>query len=247
MQKIHSYFKVGNIKNDTKNNAIVYYVNSFQDLTNVIIPHFEKYPLITKKYADFLLFKQVIDFINKGEHLTIEGLNKIISIKASMNNGLSSKLKESFPGIIPVVRPLVEKQILDPHWIAGFANGEGSFFIRVQKKKTKTGFSVSICFSCCQHLRNAQLINSFVNYLDCGGSYNARNIQLFSVSKISDINNKIIPFFIKYPIIGIKRLDFEDFCKVAVLIQDKAHLTIEGLEKIRKIKGGMNEARKYDN
>jgi hypothetical protein len=64
------------------------------------------------------------------------------------------------------------------------------------------------------------------------------------VSKISDINNKIIPFFIKYPIIGIKRLDFEDFCKVAVLIQDKAHLTIEGLEKIRKIKGGMNEIRK---
>jgi hypothetical protein len=33
-----------------------------------------------------------------------------------MNNGLSSKLKESFPGIIPVVRPLVEnKKIMDPH------------------------------------------------------------------------------------------------------------------------------------
>jgi hypothetical protein len=51
LQKIHSYFKVGNIKNDTKNNAIVYYVNSFQDLTNVIIPHH----FIILKFYNFII------------------------------------------------------------------------------------------------------------------------------------------------------------------------------------------------
>jgi len=52
----------------------------------------------------------------------------------------------------------------------------------------------------------------------------------------SQIYNKIIPFFIKCPIMGIKYKDFEDFCKVAKLMQNKAHLTEEGLNQIRQIK-----------
>ena len=40
--------------------------------------------------------------MNRGEHLTIEGLQKIVAIKASMNRGLSDKLKQAFPNIIPV-------------------------------------------------------------------------------------------------------------------------------------------------
>jgi hypothetical protein len=68
-----------------KNGNVVYSVQSIQDLTNVIIPHFDKYPLLSKKRADFILFKRIVDLMNRGEHLTKEGLNKIVSIKASMN------------------------------------------------------------------------------------------------------------------------------------------------------------------
>ena len=53
----------------------------------------------------------------------------------------------------------------------------------------------------------------------------------------------IIPFFQKYPIIGVKAKDFEDFTKVALLMQDKAHLTEEGIEKIKIIKSNMNSNR----
>jgi hypothetical protein len=116
LYNLQSYFGVGKIKNDLQHNAIVYYVNSIQDLTNVIIPHFEKYPLLTQKHADFLLFKQVVNLMNDKAHLTSEGLAKILALKASMNNGLSGKLKEFFPNIAPVPRPLVENQeILDPN------------------------------------------------------------------------------------------------------------------------------------
>ena len=41
------------------------------------------------------------------EHRTMEGIKKLVSIKASMNRGLPDKLKEAFPYIIPVERPLV--------------------------------------------------------------------------------------------------------------------------------------------
>ncbi len=49
-------------------------------------------------------------------HLTEEGLQKLVAIKASINLGLSTKLKESFPNVIPVKRPLIkDKKIQDPY------------------------------------------------------------------------------------------------------------------------------------
>ena len=50
-----------------------------------------------------------------------------------------------------------------------------------------------------------------------------------------DIENKIIPFFKKYPILGVKKLDFEDFEKVSELVKNKEHLNANGLQKIIKI------------
>lgn len=84
----------------------------------MIIPYFDKYPLITqkKKKADFILFKQIIDLINKKEHLTIEGIQQIVALKTSLDLGLSDNLKKAFPNIVPVTRPLVENQeIIDPY------------------------------------------------------------------------------------------------------------------------------------
>ena len=53
--------------------------------------------------------------VNK-EHLTQDGLQKIISIRAALNTGLSPGLKAAFPVVKPVPRPLVnDKEIKDPH------------------------------------------------------------------------------------------------------------------------------------
>lgn len=67
------------------------------------------------------------------DHLTSEGLQKIVNIRASINLGLTEKLKENFPNTLPVARPLVENQII-PHskWVAGFtcfAGGDGCFLV----------------------------------------------------------------------------------------------------------------------
>ena len=54
---------------------------------------------------------------------------------------------------------------------------------------------------------------------------------------------KIIPFYNKYPIIGVKSEDFLDWCNVAKLMKEKKHLTQSGIDLIRKIKAGMNTGR----
>jgi hypothetical protein len=43
------------------------------------------------------------------------------------------------------------------------------------------------------------------------------------ISKFSDINNIIIPFFNKYPILDVKSLDFIDFKKICDILITKDH------------------------
>ena len=67
-------------------------------------------------------------------------------------------------------------------------------------------------------------------------------LQKILFVKLSDIN-KIISILDKYPLHGAKLLDYLDFCKIAKLMNAKAHLTEEGLVEIRKIKAKMNTGR----
>ena len=92
-----------------------YRVESIKEL-QVIIDHFDKYPLKTQKLADYNLFKKAFNIINLQEHLTKEGLIKLVGIKASMNLGLPSAIEAAFPNIIPVLRPSVLNcKIKDPN------------------------------------------------------------------------------------------------------------------------------------
>jgi hypothetical protein len=70
-----------------------------------------------------------------------------------------------------------------------------------------------------------------------------KKVGEFIVERLADITEKIIPFFVKYPLLGSKAKDYADFCKVADIIKVKGHLTELGLEQIRKIKAGMNTKR----
>jgi hypothetical protein len=49
--------------------------------------------------------QMAVTLINQKEHLTLSGLHEIISLKASMNLGLSTLLKTAFPDITPAIRP----------------------------------------------------------------------------------------------------------------------------------------------
>jgi hypothetical protein len=87
-------------------------------------------------------------------------------------------------------------------------------------------------------------MQSLRDYLGCGRLCRKRDVYEFQVSRFSDIEN-ILAFFAKYPILGVKAKDLEDFSSVAGLMRNKAHLTVKGLAKIKKIKEGMNKGRKF--
>jgi hypothetical protein len=226
--------------------SIQYRVSSLKNLY-VIIEHFNKYPLITQKLADYLLFKKSIDLIKNKEHLTEKGLLKLVSIKASLNLGLSDKFKKSFPNIIPEIKPTIEfTEIKDSNWLRGFIEAEGCFQVIIQGNSDRK--NISLNFSITQHTRDKILLKSLINYLGCGRNYESknRNEAYYIITTFSDIIKNILPFFEKYPLIGCKKKDYMDFVKVAKLIESKNHLTNEGLEKILKIKSNMNTKRIFD-
>jgi len=229
-------------------NMVIYSVSSIKDLIHIIIPHFNNYLLLTQKSADLILFKKVVELMKNKEHLTIEGLYKIINIRASMNLGLSDVLKSEFIKFSPVERPLiVSKNIPDSNWVTGFTTGEGNFDITIRDSKSHIlGYQVQLRFKITQHVRDIELMKLLIKYLGAGKIYKETKTSIVSLTiyKLSDITNKIIPFFSKLSILGVKQLDYLDFCKVVNLMNDGKHLTTEGLDLIRKIKSGMNTGRK---
>lgn len=129
LKAIQSYFGgIGSIITQEKGASIQFRVSSKEELA-IIFDHFNNYPLISQKLADLKLFKSAFDIYMKNGHLTVEGLQEIINIRASLNEGLSDTLKKSFPNTNPMVRPLVENVVIPtPKGVAGFTSGEGCFF-----------------------------------------------------------------------------------------------------------------------
>ncbi len=66
-------------------------------------------------------------------------------------------------------------------------------------------------FALTQHTRDRKLLETIKDYLDCGAvkeSPSRIKILTLKVVKFSDILEKIVPFFKKYKVLGVKYEDF---------------------------------------
>jgi len=107
---------------------------------------------------------------------------------------------------------------------------------------TKTGFQVQLRYQLTQHIRDLDLMKRILDYLNCGNIYINRNAVDFIVIKLQDLN-RIVSLFNKHPIRGIKYLDYLDFLKAVELLNNKEHLTKEGLNQLEILKNKMNRGR----
>ena len=236
---IQDYFNnIGYISKINNRSTAEFRVSDITSLNNIIIPHFEKYLLITNKYEDFLTFKQIVLLMSENKHTTLEGLKNILEYRASLNWGLSKNLKESFPSIVPVKKVKIEDNKLSnlsSDWVAGFFAGESNFFITI------SGTKVWLRFSIAQDSRDILLLKNFIPFFNCGyiAQYKNRKVCEFITTKINDIIMYIIPFFDQYKIEGSKYNDYIKFKEAAFLIKNKEHLTETGFNKIIELKNSI--------
>ena len=84
--RIQEYFKhKGSIVNDNTNNIIQYNISSKNDINEVIIPQFDTYVFCGNKLTNFLIWKEILLLVNSKDHLTTEGLNKIMYLESTLN------------------------------------------------------------------------------------------------------------------------------------------------------------------
>ncbi len=131
---------------------------------------------------------------------------------------------------------------LRPDWVSGFVDGEGSFYVGINRHSTlKTGYQVLPEFRVVQHKRDIQVLYGLKRFFGCGVvRVNHDDRMEYRVRSIEHLKNIIIPFFNKHPLITKKKIDFIRFSKVINIMSQGEHLTQKGLKKIIKIVELMN-------
>lgn len=137
---------------------------------------------------------------------------------------------------------------INPWWITGFTDGEGSFTIRhIKKDQPGLGYSFQLVFRIAQLSVDSALINTFPEFFGVGyvstATYNNTTVTTYTTSSL-EAAFVIIKHFEKYPLLTKKSLDFEDWKTVAIMLKNKEHHSPKGFEKILAIKAGMNKGRK---
>jgi hypothetical protein len=116
--------------------------------------------------------------------------------------------------------------------------------VRIIESKThKLGYQVGLRFRVTQHSKDRLLMESIKSYLNCGHISTRGEIIDYEVTTIKDIQEKIIPFFDKHTVLGVKYEDFQDFKLATRIISCKEHLTEGGISNLREIKSKMNRQR----
>lgn len=141
-------------------------IRKLSHIVDKVIPQFEAYPLLTKKYADFELFRQIIFILKQKSRLSEQGFIKILNLRYNLNKGISEELKGLYPNLIPVLRPEVPEGVIHPEWLVGFVDGEGSFnVITVEKiSNAASSYKVGLYFQITQHNRDTLLMERLVTY-----------------------------------------------------------------------------------
>ena len=90
LEDLQAFFGCGKIyenrrTDNHRENLYRFCVRSINDIAIKIIPFFEEYPLQTAKNGDFTIFCQVVDMIQKREHLSQSGVDKIRILATNMN------------------------------------------------------------------------------------------------------------------------------------------------------------------
>ena len=92
LYSLKRFFRFGVVRKN-HDDRYEYRVRKIEHLIK-IVEFFEKHPLKTSKNVNFKKFAKIVRLMQKGEHLTKEGLKKIIKISLQMNRENKEKAKK---------------------------------------------------------------------------------------------------------------------------------------------------------
>ena len=85
LKLFQQHLDCGTIRKNPSDKTFKYEVRSIKDLIGKVIPHFQRYPLLSSKKKDFEKFTTICQMIYEGKHLEQGSLKKIVEISYQMN------------------------------------------------------------------------------------------------------------------------------------------------------------------
>ena len=131
---------------------------------------------------------------------------------------------------------------LTAQWITGFVDGEGCFHIGISNHPEMSGgIQILPEFTVVQHKRDVQVLFALKAFFNCGVvRTNHGDGMAFRVRKLQHLSEIIIPFFMKHKLKTKRRVDFEKFRDVVLMMLKKEHLSQEGRAAIMQLAEQMN-------
>lgn len=130
------------------------------------------------------------------------------------------------------------------HYLAGFADGEGSFNVSLRKLDDRTlGWQVVTTFNISQ--RDKTVLTLFKRHLGCGRLQKRKDgVHYYVVANPTSIEERVVPFFKRFPILSSgKKKNFAIFKKIVKLTAQNEHLNPEGLLRIVELREKLNEGK----
>jgi hypothetical protein len=128
------------------------------------------------------------------------------------------------------------------YYLAGFADGEGSFNVSFRPRDSdQIPWKVSLCFNISQ--RDPTVLSKFKRYLGCGTMRQRRDgVWYYEVNNLVSIRENVIPFFDRFRFLSAKKQrDFAKFKELATLLGEGRHRSRDGIEEVLRIRFDMND------
>jgi len=130
------------------------------------------------------------------------------------------------------------------HNIAGFVDGEGSFNVPIRREHDRAlPWRVSLTFNVSQiGPELPELLRSVFEV----GTVRGRSdgVYYFEVTRLTDLEERIFPFFDRFGLRGPKKNDLALLRQVAELVRSRAHLGPIGIRRILELRASMNRGGK---
>ena len=147
-----------------------------------------------------------------------------------------------------------QERLITPDWVVGFVDGEGCFSLSLvrqaggaSRRGYRLGWQVSPRFAVTQGERSRWALEGLWRFFGVGAVYRNRrfddhkeDLLRFDVSRLTELNDVIVPFFEAHPLRTAKGFDFSQFKCCLDIINRGGHTTRDGLIRILELAETMN-------
>ena len=155
----------------------------------------------------------------------------------------------------PIGKEQIHREKLNPHYVAGFIDGEGSFSISIGKNSEyRRGVQVRAEFEIELRADDNEIPERVLITIGCGKIYDCSYDRYgwyphvkYKITGADDMNDYLFPFLDKYNLQAKKGEVYKLFKQIVLMYRKKEHLTDSGYAKIVKLRDKMRTMGKKHN